>query len=321
MLGISFDFYTGESFYRDKVPALVDELLSKHLLSDSQGAKIIDLSQYDMPPCLILKSDGGSIYHSRDIAAILYRKKTYHFEKCLYVTGLEQTLHFKQIFKAVELMGYDWYENLNHIPYGLVSLHGQKLSSRTGNVIYAEDILNEAVDRAFMLINEKNPNLKNKQETAKQVGLGAVIFHDLFNQRIKNIDFVWDEVLCFDGSTGPYVQYTYARAKSILRKCDCQITLQDVDFSLLTDDKSYELIKALGEYESAVSEAAKRYEPCIIARFLIRVSSCFNRFYHECSILQAGQSVKEARILLVHITQHVIQDACALLGIECPEEM
>lgn len=321
LLGMSFDSYTGESFYRDKVPALVEELKEKHLLSDSQGAKVIDLSQYDMPPCLILKNDGGTIYHSRDIAAVLYRKQKYNFEKCLYVTGLEQSLHFKQVFKAIELMGYDWYTGLQHIPYGLVSMDGQKLSTRTGNIVYAEDILKESIRRAYQLIDEKNPGLKNKEAAAKQVGVGAVIFHDLFNQRIKNIDFAWDDVLNFDGATGSYVQYTYARAKSILRKCPHEEISGNIDFSLLTEDSSYELVKAVGGYRSAVTEAAERYEPCLIARFLIKVSSCFNKFYHDCPILQADPNIREARLALVDVTQNILRDACALLGMECPEEM
>lgn len=321
LLGVSFDYYIGESFYRDKVPALVDELNEKHLLKESEGAKIIDLSQYDMPPCLILKKDGGTIYHSRDIAAVLYRKGNYHFDKCLYVTGLEQTLHFKQVFKAIELMGYDWYQELHHIPYGLVILEGQKLSTRTGNIIYAEDILKEAIERAFKAIMKKNPSLSNKEKVAKQVGIGAVIFHDLFNQRIKNIDFVWDEILNFEGSTGSYVQYTYARAKSILRKCEDEILINEIDFSLLTEDRSYDLLKAIAEYHSAIVKAAEHYEPCMIARFLIKVSSCFNRFYHDCSILQAESELRTARLALADITQKVIRDACSLLGIECPEEM
>lgn len=321
LLGISFDSYTGESFYRDKVPALVEELKEKNLLSDSQGAKIIDLSQYDMPPCLILKKDGGSIYHSRDIAAVLHRKQKYDFEKCLYITGLEQSLHFKQVFKAIELMGYDWYDSLHHIPYGLVSMDGQKLSTRAGNIIYAEDILKESIQRAFQLINEKNPCLQHKETVAKQVGTGAVIFHELFNQRIKNIDFVWDDVLSFDGSTGTYVQYTYARANSILRKCRHDKISRNVDFSLLTEDSSYELVKALSEYRSAVTEAAERYEPCLIARFLIKVSGCFNKFYQDHPILQADPEVKKARLALVDMTQNILRDACALLGMECPEEM
>ncbi len=322
MLGMEFDSYTGESFYREKVPALAESLKEKGLLIESQGANVIDLSEYDMPPCMITKKDGSSIYHSRDIAAVLYRKEEYDFEKCLYVTGLEQTLHFKQVFKAIELMGYDWYENLVHIPYGLVSLEGEKLSTRTGNIIYAEDILKEATNRAEELIEEKNPDLKDKDNVAKQVGIGAVIFHDLFNQRIKNIDFSWKEVLSFDGTTGPYVQYTNARAGSIIRKYGKKINESNIDFSALTDDASYELIKVLDGYENAIKNAAMRYEPSVIARFLISLSTAFNKFYQECKILkEENESVKNARLNLVTVVQQIIIEGCSLLGIQCPEEM
>lgn len=334
LLGMEFDSYLGESFYRDKVPALVEELTEKELLTESQGAKIIDLSAYDMAPCLITKSDGGSIYHSRDIAAILYRKEMYDFEKCIYVTGLEQSLHFKQIFKAVELMGYDWTDGLVHVPYGLVSLDGAKLSTRAGNFIYAEELLQEAMERAGQAILMKNPGLAEKEATAKKVGVGAVIFHDLYNQRIKNIDFSWDEVLNFDGTTGPYVQYTYARAKSILRKnfesinavAEKQIPYEACAVAadackLLIDDATYALVKALGEYEDAINKAALRYEPSVVARFAVSLATAFNKFYHDCPILQATEEVKQARLMLVDLTQKVLADACGLLGIECPEEM
>ena len=321
LLGVSFDSYKGESFYRDKVPALIDELNEKGLLKESQGAKVIDLEEYDMPPCLITKSDGGSIYHSRDIAALLYRKKTYDFEKCLYVTGSEQSLHFKQVFKAIELMGYDWAKDLVHVPYGLVSLAGEKLSTRTGNIVYAEDILKEAIERAMHAILEKNPTLSEKEYVAKQVGVGAVIFHDLYNQRIKNVDFSWDEVLSFEGTTGPYVQYTYARAKSILRK-NTDIGIDgDIDYKILTDDITFSLVKNLLGYEEAVQHAAERYEPSVVARYLIDLASAFNRFYHECSVIHATEKEKKARLLLVNMTQMVIKDACMLLGMECSEEM
>ena len=322
MLGISFDSYLGESFYRKKVPALVESLKEKNLLVESQGANVIDLSQYDMPPCMITKKDGGSIYHSRDIAAVLYRKETYHFDKCLYVTGLEQSLHFKQVFKAIEIMGYDWYKDLVHVPYGLVSLEGAKLSTRTGNIIYAEDILNEAVKRAANSMEEKNPDLVNKELISRQVGIGAVIFHDLFNQRIKNVDFSWDEVLSFDGTTGPYIQYTYARAKSVLRKYGKTINGDCIDFGALTDDVTFELIKTIVGYEDAVKVAAERYEPSVIARFLISVATSFNKFYHECPILwEEKENVKLARLQVVDLVQKVIKDACELLGMQCPEEM
>ena len=322
MLGISFDSYTGESFYREKVPALVELLKEKKLLIESQGANVIDLSDYDMPPCMITKKDGSSIYHSRDIAAVLYRKEKYNFDKCLYVTGLEQSLHFKQVFKAIELMGYDFYKGLVHVPYGLVSLDGEKLSTRTGNIIYAEDILKEAIKRAEDLIEEKNPALDNKEEVAKQVGIGAVIFHDLFNQRIKNINFSWKEVLSFDGTTGPYVQYTYARAKSILRKYGKEIQYEVTDYQALIDDISFALIKTIGGYEKAVSSAAESYEPSVVARYLINLCSDFNKFYQECPILkEKNEKKKEAKLQLVNITAKIISEGCGLLGMECPEEM
>ena len=322
MLEISFDSYTGESFYREKVPPLVELLKEKKLLIESQGANVIDLSDYDMPPCMITKKDGSSIYHSRDIAAVLYRKEKYNFDKCLYVTGLEQTLHFKQVFKAIELMGYDFYKGLVHVPYGLVSLDGEKLSTRTGNIIYAEDILKEAIKRAEDLIEEKNPALDNKEEVAKQVGIGAVIFHDLFNQRIKNINFSWKEVLSFDGTTGPYIQYTYARAKSVLRKYGKELQCEATDYQAITDDISFALIKTIGGYEKAVSSAAESYEPSVVARYLINLCSDFNKFYQECPILkEKNEKKKEAKLQLVSITAKIIFEGCGLLGMECPEEM
>lgn len=321
MLDISFDTCVGESFYRDKVPALIEELRRKNLLEESQGALVVNLGAYNMPPCLITKSDGGSIYHSRDIAAALDRKKTYGFEKCLYITGAEQALHFKQVFKAVELMGYSWADELIHVPFGLVSLDGEKLSSRKGNVIYAEDILKEAVDRAMRQVQKKNPSLVDKEATADKVGVGAIIFHELYNQRIKNVDFSWEEVLNFEGTTGPYVQYTYARAKSILRKAGSAAENPGINYRMLADDAAFLLLKTLSGYEDAVVSAARNYEPSVIARYLITLTSAFNHFYHECPILQAEEEERNARILLVDIVQEVIVDACGLLGMKCPEEM
>lgn len=325
LLGISFDSYLGESFYRDKVPALVRELEEKNLLTESQGAKVISLDEYGMPPCLITKSDGGSIYHSRDIAALLYRKKTYDFEKCLYVTGLEQSLHFKQVFKAIEVMGYDWADGLVHVPYGLVSLDGAKLSTRSGNIIYAEDILKEAIERAQAAIEEKNPNLTDKERVAKMVGVGAIIFHDLFSQRIKNVDFSWKDVLSFEGTTGPYAQYTYARAKSILRKAwkeeSAVVNGEAEIYRVLTDDATYALLKVLTGYEETVVTAAEKQEPSIVARYIISLATTFNKFYHECPILQEKGLVKQARLTVVNMACAVLQDACSLLGMECPEEM
>lgn len=321
LLGITFDSYVGESFYRDKVPALVEELKKKNLLVESQGAQVINLEEYQMPPCLITKGDGSSIYHSRDIAAVLYRKEKYDFAKCIYVTGLEQSLHFKQVFKAIEVMEYDWADTLVHVPYGLVSLDGEKLSTRNGNIIYAEDILKEAVSRAETAILEKNPDLGDKAEVARMVGVGAVIFHDLYNQRIKNIDFSWKDVLNFEGSTGPYVQYTYARAKSVLRKYGRPVDFDQVDCDMLTDNVSYHLIKLMGGYEDAVKNAAEKYEPSVVARYVMNLAVAFNKFYHDCAILKTEEPVKQARLALTELTQRVLQDGCGLLGLACPEEM
>lgn len=321
ILGMEFDYFTGESFYLDKVPDVVTELTEKNLLIESQGAKIVDLEKYNMAPCLITKNDGGSIYHSRDIAAILYRKNTFHFDQCLYITGLEQKLHFEQVFKVIELMGYDWNENLIHIPYGLVSMSGEKLSTRTGNIVYAEDILKESISRALAAIETKNPDLKEKAKTAHMVGVGAIIFHDLYHQRIKNVDFNWEDVMNFEGSTGPYVQYTYARAKSILRKNSGFEINHDIDYSQLQDENSYQLIRKLSNYPDVILDAAKNYEPSIISRYVLGLAQEFNKFYHNCSILNSEDEVKKARLLLVFGVQKVIKDGMGLLGIGCPEEM
>lgn len=321
MLGMEFDYNTGESFYMDKVPALVEKLKEKKLLEESQGAYIIKLDEYNMPPCLIMKKDGSSIYHSRDIAAVLYRKEEYGFDKCLYVTGMEQKLHFAQVFKAIELMGYEWNKDLIHVPYGLVSLEGAKLSTRNGNIIYAQDILNEAIERATYLIEEKNPSLTEKESVAKMVGIGAVIFHDLYNQRIKNTSFSWQDVMNFDGATGPYAQYTYARAKSILRKVGGVANDANVNVKLLTEDTSFHLIKMIALYPEKILDAVKRYEPSIVARYIISLSTAFNRFYQECNIMNAKKDIQEARLLLVELTQQIIKDAMGLLGISCPEVM
>jgi arginyl-tRNA synthetase len=255
------------------------------------------------------------------MAAILYRKNEFHFDQCLYVTGLEQKLHFAQVFKAIDLMGYDWVDGLVHIPYGLVSLEGEKLSSRTGNIIYAEDILREAIKRSSMLISLKNAKMENKEQTAEIIGVGAIVFHDLFNQRIKSINFSWDEVLNFDGTTGPYVQYTYARAKSILRKAGIDQINRNINVELLMDEVSYHLVKEIATFPDKVRDAAIRYEPSVIARYVWNLSAVFNTFYHDCNILNAENDMKDARLLLVYLTQNIIKDAMELLGIQCPEEM
>lgn len=322
LLDVDFDSYTGESFYRDKTGAVVDELKEKGMLEESQGAFIVDLEKYDMSPCLIMKKDGSSIYATRDLAAVFYRKNTYDFDKCIYVTGMEQKLHFAQVFKVVELMGYDWAkEDLIHVPYGLVSLEGGKLSTRSGNIIYAEDILRESVSKIKEVIEDKNPDLKDKEEVAKMVGIGAIIFNDLYNQRIKDVTFSWEKIHSFDGETGPYVQYTYARAASVLRKTGITEIDEDVDPSLLTDEASVTLLKELIRFPEVVQTAAQRLEPSVVARFVMSVAQAFNHFYHENQCNVEDENLKRARVKLVIIAKKAIKDGLALLGMKCPEQM
>lgn len=322
LLGMDFDYYLGESFYRDKTDDVVKRLKDANLLTESEGAMIVNLDDYDMAPCLILKNDGSSIYATRDIAAIFYRKETYHFVKCLYVTGQEQKLHFKQVFKVVELLGNDWAKDqLVHIPYGLVSLEGAKLSTRSGNVIYAEDILLEAISKIKEIIDEKNPDLPDKEETAKKIGVGAVIFNDLYNQRIKDVSFKWEKLLNFDGETGPYVQYTHARCCSILKKLDGFTPSADIDYSVLTDTEAMDLLKEINRFPKVIKDAAERYEPSAVARFAVDVAQAFNKFYNACRIHVEEENVRNARATLVYITKKTLKDAMALLGIECPDQM
>ena len=322
LLGVDFDYYLGESFYRDKTEDVVTRLTNANLLSESEGAKIVNLEDYDMAPCLILKNDGSSIYATRDLAAIFYRKETYKFSKCLYVTGQEQKLHFAQVFKVVELLGNDWArDQLVHIPYGLVSLEGAKLSTRSGNVIYAEDILLEAITKIRAIIEEKNPNIPDKDETAKKIGVGAVIFNDLYNQRIKDVSFKWEKLLNFDGETGPYVQYTYARCASILRKVDDFAPDAAIDYSQITDPEAIDLLKEISRFPKVVIDAAEKYEPSVVARFAVDVAQSFNKFYNACRINVEDKTTRNARVMLVHLTKKTIKDALALLGIDCPEQM
>ena len=322
LLDIDFDSYAGESFYRDKTSAVVDELKKKGMLKESEGAFIVDLEKYDMTPCLIMKKDGSSIYATRDLAAIFYRKKTYDFEKCIYVTGMEQKLHFAQVFKVVELMGYEWAKtDLIHVPYGLVSLEGGKLSTRSGNIIYAEDILRESVSKIKEVINDKNPDLQDKEEVAKMVGIGAIIFNDLYNQRIKDVTFSWDKIHSFDGETGPYVQYTYARAASVLRKTGITDVPEEIDSSLLTDEASVSLLKELIRFPEVVETAAERLEPSVVARFVMSVAQAFNHFYHENQCNVEDEKLKRARVKLVIIAKKAIKDGLDLLGMKCPEQM
>ena len=327
LLGMEFDHYLGESFYRDKTADVVKRLQDANLLEESQGAQIVNLDAYDMPPCLIMKKDGSSIYATRDLAAIFYRKDRWNFDKCLYVVAYEQNLHFRQVFevakylKVVELLGNEWAkDSLVHIPYGLVSLEGAKLSTRSGNIIYAEDILLEAIDKVKGVIAEKNPDLENKDEVAKIVGVGAILFHDLYNQRIKDVSFKWDKVLNFDGETGPYVQYTYCRCASILRSIDHDAN-EAIDYSLLLDEEAIALLKEINRFPQVVKDAAEKYEPSVVARFAMDVAQSFSRFYNADRVNVEDATLRNARAKLVDMTKHTLKDALDLLGIQCPEQM
>ena len=327
MLGVKFDYYTGESFYNDKMDIVIEELKDKNLLKKSEGALIVDLEEYKMTPCLILRKDGGTLYATRDIAAAMYRKKEYNFEKCLYLTALDQNLHFAQWFKVIEKMGYEWSNNLVHIPFGLVSLDTGKLSTRQGNVVLMEELLNQAITETNKIIDEKNPNLTNKKEIAKQVGIGAVIFNDLYNNRIKDVVFSWERMLNFDGETGPYVQYTHARACSLIKKI-CNIDNinindinKDIDFSLLNDENSIEICKLIEMYPHKILDSANKFEPSVLTRHIVDISQAFNKFYHDNPIMNSEEKVKNARIALVYTVKIVIESGLKLLGISTPEQM
>ncbi|MCI6971044.1 MAG: arginine--tRNA ligase [Eubacterium sp.] len=317
-LGIDFDSYAGESFYTDKMQEQVDLLREKGLLKIDNGASIVDLSEYNMPPCLILKSDGSTLYPTRDIAAAVYRDRTYHFDKCIYVTAYQQCLHFKQWFKVVELMGYDFADKLVHVPYGMVSIDGAKLATRTGNVILIRDLLSAAVDKVTDVINEKNPNLENKEQTAEAVGIGAVIFHYLLNNRIKDVNFVMEDALSFDGNTGPYAQYTYARTCSILEKAG-EVT---VDGIRITEPAEAALCKVLSQFGEAVLSAVADYEPSDVTRYILDVCTAFNRFYHDCPILSADdETARKSRVALTQATNYVLGNALPLICLKTPEKI
>ena len=316
-LGIEFDSYKGESFYTDKMPTQVEKLRESGLMKIDDGASIVDLEEYGMPPCLILKRDGSTLYPTRDIAAAVYRKEHYNFDKCIYVTSTQQILHFKQWFKVVELMGYDWYDQLVHIPYGTVSLNGAKLATRTGNVVLLKDLFAQAIDKVKGIMAEKNPELADNEEIAEAVGVGAIVFYYLTNNRIKDINFNLEDALSFDGNTGPYVQYTYARTCSVLEKathCGGKI--------VISCDEEATLLKTLAQYEERVRTAIKDYEPSVIARYILEVAVAFNKFYHECSILNAeDENVKGTRILLTEATKYVLGSAFSLICLKKTERI
>ena len=320
MLNIKFDSYAGESFYSDKMPAVIEELKEKNLLKESDGAYLVDLEDHGMPPALIIKSDGSTLYTTRDIAAAFYRKKTYDFYKNIYVVGAQQNLHFKSWIKIIELMGYDWAKDCVHVNFGTVSLEDGTLSTRKGRVVFLEDVLNTAIKNTLDIINERNPNLENKEKVAEQVGIGAVIFQELFNQRIKDYVFSWDRTLSFDGETGPYVQYTHARISSLLHRG--QFNIEDhVDYDLLSGEEEINIIRLLYNFPQIIVDAMEKNEPYLITRHIVEIAKAYNKFYNSSPIIIEDLELKKARLMLSYVTKTVIKTGLALLGIEAPERM
>ncbi|HEY5562870.1 MAG TPA: arginine--tRNA ligase [Clostridiaceae bacterium] len=320
LLGVEFDSYAGESFYGDKMDAVIKDLEDKGLLVESNGAKVVMLEEYNMPPCIIIKSDGATIYATRDLAAAMYRKKTYDFYKNIYVVGTSQELHFKQVFTTLKLLGYDWAQDCKHVGFGLVKFPDRKLSTRKGDVVLLNDLLKEAMDKTLEIINEKNPDLEDKETVARKVGIGAMIFTYLKNYRERDIIFDWKEMLSFDGETGPYVQYTYARGKSILRRIN--VLEDEVNYTLLSSTEEFELAKELQGFDTAIIAAVDKLEPSFVTRHIISVAKSFNKFYNLHSILNAGDDkLLQARAKLVEATCQVISNGLKLLGIEVVEKM
>ena len=325
MLDIDFDSWAGESFYSDKMPAVIEELKEKGLLTESRGAQIVDLEPCGLTPAIITKSDGTSIYLTRDLAAAIYRKNTYDFTKCIYVVASQQDLHFKQLFKVLELMGFEWAKDMVHVNFGMVSLPEGTLSTRAGRVVFLEDVLNTAVEKTREIVLEKGVNAELIDETAKTVGIGAVMFNELSASRIKDYTFKWEEVLNFDGETGPYVQYTHARCASVLRnaaeKYGDAVSFEGADLSVLTSAAAYELIKEIYEFPAIVKDAAAKYEPSVITRHIIDVAQGYNKFYHDEHILVDDAAERKAKLLLTAASKETIRNGLALLGIRAPERM
>ena len=320
LLGVSFDSYAGESFYVDKTGAIVDELREKGLLTQSEGAWVVDLSEDNMPPCLILKKDGTTIYATRDLAAAKYRQDTYHFDKCLYVVAYQQDLHFRQVFRVLEKMGYAWAKDCVHVSFGMVSYEGEALSTRKGITVHLDDLLSQAIEKARTIMEEKSPDLPNRDDVARQVGIGAVIYSDLSNNRIKDIDFHWDRALNFDGETGPYVQYTHARCCSLLRKAEA-LSLPEPDWAALTDDEAQSLLRLISRFPDVIQEAAARYEPSLITRAVTDIAQAYNKYYYEHRILDGEPAQAAARVALTDAVRAVVKTGLFLIGIEAPERM
>lgn len=321
LIGCKFDSYNGEAFYNDKMDRVVKILEDKNLLVDSEGARVVMMPD-DMPPCIIITSAGTTIYATRDLAALLYRIENYDFDKAIYVVGAEQTLHFKQIFKTLELMGYEKYaKSCVHIPFGLIlDETGEKMGSRKGNAVTLEEIFNEAIEKSLSIIEEKNSELENKEDVARMVGVGAIIFNDLANNRIKDEIFDWKQILNFAGETGPYMQYTYVRTQSILRNAG-ETNFEKVDYSKLLDKEAIDVVKNLKAFPDVIVSAADKNEPSLISRYLIDLAQSFSRFYNEHHIMCEDKELQRARLMLTKSVGITIKNGLGILGIETPEKM
>ena len=320
LLDIEFDSYAGESFYSDKMDSVIETLKDKKLLVQSQGTNVVDLEEYNMPPALITKNDGSTLYMTRDLAAAIYRKNTYDFDKCIYVVGSQQSLHFQQLFKVLELMGYEWSKDLIHVPFGMVALEEGTMSTRKGRVVFLEDVLKQAVEKTKEIVLSKNPNAKNVEQIAKQVGVGAVVFQELSNSRIKDYTFSWSRTLSFEGETGPYVQYTHARCCAVLRKANEEVST-DINYELLSDGDAAEVLKVIGSFNKSIVSAMRRNEPHIVTRFVLDLAQAFNKFYHDNPILVEDEELRKARLALVAATRQTLENGLNILGMHAPERM
>ncbi len=320
-LNVKFDSWNGESFFNDKMDKPLQLLRDKGLITESQGAQVVELEDYGMPPCLLVKSDGSSLYATRDIAAAVWRKQEYDFDKCLYVVAYQQNLHFKQFFKVLELAGFEWAKDLVHVAFGMVSLEDGAMSTRKGNVVLLKDVLDKAVSKARDIIADKNPDLDGRDKVAEQVGVGAVLFSALENSRIKDIVFSYDRVLNFDGETAPYLQYTCARCNSILEKAGAGAYEAEADASAVDNPETLRLVKLIGSFPQAVKDAAAKYEPSVISALLIDIAQAFNRFYIEHRVISDNAAEQSARLRVVRATASVLKRGLALLGIDAPEKM
>ncbi|MBS4030460.1 MAG: arginine--tRNA ligase [Clostridiales bacterium] len=319
ILNVSFDSYQGESFYNEMLDDTVNAVEEQGLARLSEGALIVELEQEGMPPCLLRKQDGATLYATRDLCAAIYRQQMYQFDRMLYVVGADQALHFQQVFTVLKKMGHGWAQNCLHIPFGLIRFKEGKMSTRQGTLVFLEDVLDRATELAGQIIREKNPSLENKAEVARQVGVGAVIFGDLSNDRVKDIEFDWEKILDFSGETAPYIQYSHARICSILRKAGSRS--DSFDAGLLVSEEEQVVIRSLARFSDAIVRASETYKSSIVARYLIDLARDFNKFYHQCPVIQAEENMRDARLALIDAVRQVLVNGLWLLGIDAPKEM